>query len=41
MNLLDEKKTAAIADTGVWGIKAIKEARLFGKVGRSMQWQRK
>ena len=32
MNLLDEKKTAAIADTGVWGIKAIKEARLFGKV---------
>ena len=32
MNLLDEKKTAAFADTGVWGIKAIKEARLFGKV---------
>lgn len=32
MNLLDSKKTAAYADTGVWGIKAIKEARLFGKV---------
>jgi phosphoserine aminotransferase len=32
MNLLDEKKTAAFADTGVWGVKAIKEARLFGKV---------
>ncbi len=32
MNLLDDKKTAAYADTGVWGIKAIKEARLFGKV---------
>lgn len=32
MNLLDEKDTAAYADTGVWGIKAIKEAKLFGKV---------
>lgn len=32
MNLLDMKKTAAYADTGVWGIKAIKEAKLFGKV---------
>jgi phosphoserine aminotransferase len=32
MNLLDDKETAAYADTGVWGIKAIKEARLFGKV---------
>lgn len=32
MNLLDDKDTAAYADTGVWGIKAIKEARLFGKV---------
>jgi phosphoserine aminotransferase len=32
MNLLDEKETAAYADTGVWGIKAIKEAKLFGKV---------
>ncbi|MEP7143131.1 MAG: 3-phosphoserine/phosphohydroxythreonine transaminase [Ferruginibacter sp.] len=32
MNLLDEKDTAAYADTGVWGIKGIKEAKLFGKV---------
>ncbi|MEO6730408.1 MAG: 3-phosphoserine/phosphohydroxythreonine transaminase [Ferruginibacter sp.] len=32
MNLLGEKETAAYADTGVWGIKAIKEAKLFGKV---------
>ena len=32
MNLLDDKETAAYADTGVWGIKAIKEANLFGKV---------
>ena len=32
MNLLDDKQCAAYADTGVWGIKAIKEARLFGKV---------
>ena len=32
MNLLDDKETAAYADTGVWGIKAIKEATLFGKV---------
>ena len=32
MNLLDEKETAAYADTGVWGIKAIKEAKFFGKV---------
>lgn len=32
MNLLDEKNCAAYADTGVWGIKAIKEAKLFGKV---------
>lgn len=32
MNLLDDKATAAYADTGVWGIKAIKEAKLFGKV---------
>src|SRR5919112_3857297 len=31
MNLLAENATAAYADTGVWGIKAIKEARLFGK----------
>lgn len=32
MNLLDDKETAAYADTGVWGIKAIKEAKLYGKV---------
>ena len=32
MNLLDEKENAAYADTGVWGVKAIKEAKLFGKV---------
>ncbi|MDP4283380.1 MAG: 3-phosphoserine/phosphohydroxythreonine transaminase [Bacteroidota bacterium] len=30
MNLLNEKDTAAYADTGVWSTKAIKEARLFG-----------
>ena len=32
MNLLDDKKTSAYADTGVWGQKAIKEAKLFGNV---------
>ena len=32
MNLLDPKDCAAYTDTGVWGSKAIKEARLFGKV---------
>src|SRR5664279_2856838 len=32
MNLLNEKETAAYADTGVWSSKAIKEARLFGNV---------
>jgi phosphoserine aminotransferase len=32
MNLLDENETVAIAETDVWGTKAIKEARLFGKV---------
>jgi phosphoserine aminotransferase len=32
MNLLDDKETAAYADTGVWGTKAIKEARLFGNI---------
>lgn len=32
MNLLDPKETAAIADTGVWSSKAIKEAKLFGHV---------
>lgn len=30
MNLLNEKETAAYADTGVWSVKAIKEAKLFG-----------
>ena len=32
MNLLDEKATAAYTDTGIWGAKAIKEAKLFGTV---------
>lgn len=32
MNLLDAKETASYTDTGVWGAKAIKEAKLFGKV---------
>jgi phosphoserine aminotransferase len=32
MNLLDSKDKAAYTDTGVWGSKAIKEAKLFGKV---------
>ncbi|MEO6136428.1 MAG: 3-phosphoserine/phosphohydroxythreonine transaminase, partial [Ginsengibacter sp.] len=32
MNLLDDGETVAIADTGVWSTKAIKEARLFGNV---------
>ncbi len=32
MNLLNPKDTVAFADTGVWSSKAIKEARLFGKV---------
>lgn len=32
MNLLDNKETAAYTDTGVWSSKAIKEAKLFGKV---------
>ena len=32
MNLLDSKDTAAYTDTGVWSSKAIKEAKLFGKV---------
>lgn len=31
MNLLDEKNSAAYADTGVWSLKAIKEAGVFGK----------
>lgn len=32
MNLLDEKAGAAYTDTGIWGAKAIKEAKLYGKV---------
>jgi phosphoserine aminotransferase len=32
MNLLDEKASAAYTDTGIWGTKAIKEAKLFGNV---------
>jgi phosphoserine aminotransferase len=32
MNLLDEKAAAAYTDTDIWGAKAIKEAKLFGKV---------
>ena len=32
INLLDSKETAAYADTGVWSSKAIKEAKLFGKI---------
>lgn len=32
MNLLNEDETAAYLDCGTWGTKAIKEAKLFGKV---------
>ena len=32
MNLLDENATAAYTDTGIWGAKAIKEAKLFGSI---------
>ena len=32
MNLLDEHGVAAICDNGVWGNKAVKEARNFGPV---------
>ena len=32
MNLLDNKASAAYTDTGIWGAKAIKEAKLFGGV---------
>lgn len=32
MNLLNEDETAAYLDGGTWGLKAIKEARLYGKV---------
>src|SRR6476659_5998467 len=32
MNLLDEARSAAFTDTGVWGTKAIKEAKAYGTV---------
>ncbi|HNP21009.1 MAG TPA: 3-phosphoserine/phosphohydroxythreonine transaminase [Panacibacter sp.] len=32
MNLLDNNDTAAYCDNGIWGTKAIKEAKLFGNV---------
>ena len=32
MNLLDSNAAAAYTDTGIWGAKAIKEAKLFGRV---------
>lgn len=32
MNLLNDDETAAYLDCGIWGTKAIKEARLFGNV---------
>jgi len=32
MNLLGEQDTGAYLDCGIWGIKAIREARLFGNV---------
>lgn len=32
INLLDDKETVAFTDTGVWSSKAIKEAKLYGKV---------
>lgn len=32
MNLLDEKARAAYTDTGIWGAKAIREAKLYGQV---------
>ena len=32
MNLLDESATAAYTDTGVWASKALKEAKLYGKL---------
>jgi phosphoserine aminotransferase len=32
MNLLNDDETAAYIDNGTWGSKAIKEAKLFGKV---------
>jgi phosphoserine aminotransferase len=32
MNYLEEQETGAYLDCGIWGIKAIKEAKLFGQV---------
>src|ERR1700733_2191351 len=32
MNLLNENETASYLDGGTWGIKAIKEAKIFGNV---------
>src|SRR5687767_11492044 len=32
MNLLDDGETAGYIDNGIWGAKAIKEAKLFGNV---------
>lgn len=32
MNVLDEKATGAYLDCGTWGLKAIKEAKLYGNV---------
>ena len=32
MNVLNEQETAAYLDCGIWGTKAIKEAKLFGNV---------
>ena len=32
MNLLNDNETAAYLDCGIWGVKAIKEARNFGQV---------
>ena len=32
MNLLEDGSTAAYIDNGIWGTKAIKEAKLFGRV---------
>src|SRR5947208_6222987 len=32
MNLLNKDETAAYCDNGIWGSKAIKEAKLFGNV---------
>ena len=32
MNLLDDDETAAYCNNGIWGVKAIKEAKLFGNV---------